>query len=346
MAPTSPALATADELVALLGAGPTLRAEAVRAGITLGRLRTAVSAGTLLVPHRGVLLPATTWAHAEDRRSRHILRIGSALLVAPPGAMAAQESAGVVHRLQLPSARELEVVHLVVPGEPDRERDGIRIHESSVRLAARTTVEGVPATDLPRTAVDLARGRSLAAALIALDSALRLLVARQVGDGPALREAVHDDALVEPARAVLRVALAELYGWPGTVIAREAIEWADPAAESAHESRSRGWFIRAGLPAAQIGARVLGADGRWYWVDFLWDELGVVGEADGWGKYGVGEDAVAAFRAEKHRQDAIEATGRRFVRWTTEEPERAVVARVSRALGARVPARNVASRAV
>ena len=233
-----------------------------------------------------------------------------------------------------PSARELEVVHLVVPGEPDRERDGIRIHESSVRLAARTTVEGVPATDLPRTAVDLARGRSLAAALIALDSALRLLVARQVGDGPALREAVHDDALVEPARAVLRVALAELYGWPGTVIAREAIEWADPAAESAHESRSRGWFIRAGLPAAQIGVRVLGADGRWYWVDFLWDELGVVGEADGWGKYGVGEDAVAAFRAEKHRQDAIEATGRRFVRWTTEEPERAVVARVSRALGA------------
>jgi hypothetical protein len=46
-------------------------------------------------------------------------------------------------------------------------------------------------------------------------------------------------------------------------------------------------------------------------VDFYWDELGVVGEADGRLKYSDGSDLYA----EKRRQEAIEDLGLRCVRW-------------------------------
>lgn len=339
--------ATAAELIALLGRGPFLRRDALAAGVGPGRIRAAVDAGTVLTPHRGVLLPTQTWAAATDMRARHLVRIRAALLVAPYEAAAVHGSAGILHVLQRPDSREPELVHLGVPGEPDRTRDGIRIHESALPPEARTTVDGIPTTGVARTGVDLARGRRLPSALVPLDSALRALVAERYGPEQ-IRALVHDAAAVEAAREELRQGLRQVYAWPGTVIVREAIELADPAAESAHESRSRGWFIEAELPPAQLGARVRGADGRWYWVDFLWEEHGLIGEADGWGKYGsTQEEVTSRFRAEKRRQDALEGTGRRFVRWTTDEGRDAVVTRVGSALRSpRVPARNVVKPAV
>ena len=47
-------------------------------------------------------------------------------------------------------------------------------------------------------------------------------------------------------------------------------------------------------------------------VDFYWDEFGVVGEADGLGKYDRG---AAALRDEKVRQGEMEDAGLIFVRW-------------------------------
>ncbi len=334
---------TADELVALLGPGPCRTQRACEAGISPGRLRAAVRAGTLLAPHRGVLLPASTLAAAPTDRARHLIAVRAALLVAPAGSVTSHDSAGVVNELARPAAGYPDVVHLDVPGEPARLRDGIRIHESALHPDDVTVVDGIATTTVVRTAIELARGRPLPSALIPLDSAMRRLVA-SAAPGIPVRTAVGRPALVASVRDQLRLGLQHVYGWPGTVVVREAVELADPAAESAFESRSRGWFIEAHLPAPQLGVQVQGADGRWYWVDFLWETYGVVGEADGWGKYGTTlPDMTARFRAEKERQEAIEATGRRFVRWTTDEARDRVIARVRGALAARVPARIVAN---
>jgi hypothetical protein len=50
-------------------------------------------------------------------------------------------------------------------------------------------------------------------------------------------------------------------------------------------------------------------------VDFAWLRRGVVGEADGRGKYADGEDPLAVFDAEKDRQARLEALGLVVVRW-------------------------------
>src|SRR5690606_25157426 len=56
-------------------------------------------------------------------------------------------------------------------------------------------------------------------------------------------------------------------------------------------------------------------------VDFFWEELGIVGEFDGMGKYGAGDPRSTAdsVRREKLREDAIRNLGFEVVRWTWPE---------------------------
>jgi very-short-patch-repair endonuclease len=54
-------------------------------------------------------------------------------------------------------------------------------------------------------------------------------------------------------------------------------------------------------------------------VDFYWPEYGVVGEADGLMKYDVNADEPNPLRAEKLRQEELEALGYVIVRWTWDD---------------------------
>jgi hypothetical protein len=197
----------------------------------------------------------------------------------------------------------------------------------------REIVDGLPTTSLARTAVDVARGRPLAAALIPLDSAARLLVARASStSGNVLRHAVRDPELRAHARAELHDALGHCFGWAGTVAARTALHHVDPASESPFESRSRGWFIEAGLGPLDPG-RPIPCAGRTYWADFCSDEKTVVGEADGWSKYGeTPAEMRTALEAERARQRDLESRGWRVVRWSTRDRRSAVVHRMRSAL--------------
>ena len=106
----------------------------------------------------------------------------------------------------------------------------------------------------------------------------------------------------------------------------------DPRSESPLESRSRGWFIRAGIRSLDIGVRIE-AQGSTYWADFCSRTHRVIGEADGWSKYGATADDIAdALRAERRRQLDLERDGWRFVRWTSDDSEAAVTARMREAL--------------
>ena len=77
----------------------------------------------------------------------------------------------------------------------------------------------------------------------------------------------------------------------------------------------------AGLPAPELQATVLDENSEFVArVDFLFSELGVIGEFDGRVKYGKqlrGEASVEQVMfEEKRREDAVRALGWIVVRWT------------------------------
>lgn len=315
----------AESLSTVIGPGPWPLAALRAAGWTDRQIRRAVDSGRLHRPHRGVVdLPSA---------SSDLGRIRAALLMAGPRAAASHESAARVHGLWLPHPAS-DLVHLTEPGRPDRTDHGVRIHGSRLSTPHVVTVQGIPATSLPRTAIDLARGRALPEAMVVVDSAAREIIRRSTGrDLRLLRDPATRAELREVALAALQDAFAEVWTWPGTVVARAAIELVEPACESPLESRSRGWFHEARLPAPRIAWHVRGASGAWYVADFAWPARRLLGEADGIAKYGRDPTTVASsLRAERRRQRDLEDIGWRFARWDSSEAPRTVVARVARAL--------------
>jgi len=120
---------------------------------------------------------------------------------------------------------------------------------------------------------------------------------------------------------------------------RDALLFADPAAESVLESLSRVAIHDCGIPAPRCGVPLVGDDGRTYWVDMYWDKQRIIGEADGALKYN--DPSAVVF--EKRRQEALEGRGYRFVRWGWPEvvPHSEVMARrIRRAFVAHPPTRS------
>jgi hypothetical protein len=322
-----------DALVAALGPGPWPLDAVLAHGWSYARIRAAVSAGRLVRPHRGVLAPG------PDRHPRvgpplasiadHERAGRAALLVAGEGAALSHESAASMHGLWLPEPRT-ELVHVRVPGADRRTDHGMRVHSSPLEEDEVCLVRGVRVTSVVRTAIDLARGRPLAEALVPLDSAARLLVG---GDVWTLRSTEPDSPRVVAVLRELRQSLRRVRGWPGTARVWRALELVDPRSESPFESRSRGWIHEAGLPAPRVALPVRGVSGTEYYADFGWEAARVLGEADGFGKYGADQGEVrAALRAERRRQRDLEDAGWTVARWDTSEGRRTMQARLGRLL--------------
>jgi hypothetical protein len=173
------------------------------------------------------------------------------------------------------------------------------------RLGARavSSVDHRRATDVPTTAVDVARQLVAPEALIVVDAAARRLA------GTSDRRLLRSPRAHQRIRDVLRQALA-VTPRPGAARVRTALEWMDPAAESPPESYIRGHIRQAGLPAPLVNAPVIGASGRQYYVDLFWPDAMRGLEVDGRVKY----TEPAALHREKRRQEDIEATGIRLSR--------------------------------
>ncbi len=99
---------------------------------------------------------------------------------------------------------------------------------------------------------------------------------------------------------------------------RRRVEWVgehmDARAESVAESISRAVAQWCGFPRPTLQMEHR-AGGRTYRSDLSWPEHRVIGECDGWQKYGTGNDATRAFREEKRREDALRRAGWRVARW-------------------------------
>lgn len=124
------------------------------------------------------------------------------------------------------------------------------------------------------------------------------------------RRGAHIDHLV-PHWDLLRTGVAErafLGAW----------EFADARSESALESWSRAVIHQLGFAAPSLQREIVLPDGVVARVDFLWEDEGIIGEADGLAKYRTGgytEDPDAERIREKRRQNALEHLGYKVRRW-------------------------------
>jgi len=178
------------------------------------------------------------------------------------------------------------------------------VHHAGLPPGHVVDAGGLPSTSAARTVVDLARSSPFRAGVVTADAALRR------------RSCTAAD---------LAAAVAACAGWPGVRRARDVMAFADPRSASPLESISRVAFADFGLPRPRLQAQLASLDV----VDFLWPDYGVVGEADGMGKY----TSPHVLRAEKLREERLSVDGYSVVRWTWEEVFRRPDAVAWRVLG-------------
>lgn len=239
----------------LLRPAAMLRAE----GWNSRHLRQAVGRGELVRAVRGVYRAPQQLAAADA----HLARARAIVMRQGDSVVLSHASAALAHGLPVESD-DPGVVHLTVsPPARGRRRSGYHVHVARLDPEDVVELDGVRTTSLTRTASDLARSVPYAWGVIGVDAALRRGVPRE--------------DLREMADRCVRMAGA------GTL--RRVLDFADPRAESPLESISRVTLVRAGLPAPELQFQVTNDAGWVATSDFAWPDHGVVGEADGAGKY-------------------------------------------------------------
>ncbi|MFI7003878.1 hypothetical protein [Nocardia sp. NPDC050175] len=272
------------------------RASALQDGYTDRELRAAWQR-----VRRGYYLDAEGAADLTVAQ-QHLARADAVAQASSPDAIISHISAAVAHGLDVWAA-PLTRVHLLrnrsTGGRTTRQ---LMLHSMRIGPDEVVRIRGRQVTGVARTVLDLARTLPFEQAVVVGDSALRL---------------------GKTTRAELIAQLAR-YPGPGTPAARRVVDFVDGRSESPGESRSRVALHAAHFPRPELQARIVTPDQRFVArVDFLFPEVGVVGEFDGLLKYRshlrgsqAPEDIVIA---EKAREDALRALGWLVVRWTWRE---------------------------
>ncbi|MEV6556070.1 type IV toxin-antitoxin system AbiEi family antitoxin domain-containing protein [Nocardia sp. NPDC051756] len=280
--------------------GPQLisRREALACGMSDTDLRRLCHSGVWLRVRAGQYLrsPQSELTPA----GRHLMLALATGEAMSDAAVASHCSAVVIHGAPT-WALPLDRVHMT----RDRINGGRKgkqlvVHSAQIEPDEITMVNGIRVTTPARTVIDIARSEGFELSVVIADAFLR----------QGLTTA--DELRAHLLRARYR---------PGCRKAAQVVGFADGRSESVGESRSRIVIRRGGLPAAELQARVFTDDGICVGrVDFLFAELGVVGEFDGKVKYqselrGARESEQVVV-AEKIREDKLRALGWMVVRWT------------------------------
>ncbi|MEP7368183.1 MAG: type IV toxin-antitoxin system AbiEi family antitoxin domain-containing protein [Dermatophilaceae bacterium] len=306
----------------LLGLPPVfgLR-EAGAGGLSARTLERAVRGGEVRRLARGVFVADAVW-RSGSQRDRHLLLVRASLCVQPRGVIS-HHSAAVVLGLPIPWRLPCWVA-MTTGGSARTATPGtlLRLEPAALPRAAVVVSAGMVVTSVDRTVIDCLRELPLADAVAIGDAALR-------------------SGSVSPSS--LRRTRSAQRGWPYIKKAEQALPILDGRRENWFESWSftQLWQLGIELPEPQVN--VYDRRGRFLGrVDGLWQDGGVVAEADGSGKYlgefdpngASGSAAARIVVAEKEREDRIRDCGLEFVRWGVAEmarDPRAVAARIDRA---------------
>jgi hypothetical protein len=252
--------------------------------------------GSLLPVRRGAYIRERAAERSRTQEHRELIFATNPLL--HDGAVVSNASAAVLHGLPTwPEA--IDRVHVTRNRNSGGNRRSIvHVHTAPLPDDQVMTIDGVPATSLVRTVLDLCRTLSIEQAVAAGDRALAYGLVREV----------------------LEDQLARMTRWPGIRQARRAVELLDPRSESAGESVSRVRMHQDALPAPEPQQDIFDERGRFVArVDFLWKEQRTIGEFDGKIKYGrllkPGQSIADVLFDEKRREDALRDLGWQIVRW-------------------------------
>jgi predicted transcriptional regulator of viral defense system len=274
------------------------RNELLTAGYTAQEVRRMRLDGELVAVRPGAY---AVGAAPEQAEQRHLLDVRATYACLAPDVVVSHVSAAVLHGLPVWGIA-LDQVHASRNRGRTGGRRGRRVHLHTAPLDDDeiTVVDGIPATTVARTLIDLSRSQQFEAAVVPADAALA-------------RGAVDAEQLAS--------ALQRCGRWPGLPAARRVVGFVDGCSESVGESRSRVAMARFRLPRP-VSQFVITDDrgmsiGR---ADFGWPEFRTIGEFDGRAKYGrllrPNQTAGDAVFAEKLREDRIRAQGLAVVRWT------------------------------
>lgn len=256
--------------------------------------------GTWIRLHHGVYADKDTVAGASTPATRHLLE-AAASCAAIPGPVALFGVSAALHQGLPVDRRALARIELVRPLGHDsralRRRISARDHLTEATIHVLDVKDGdlIVHAGLPTVAPHIA--------------AYSAAMATDVDWG-----VVTLDAGAWQAPEVLAMMGEISRRWThlaGAGVARAALRLARTGAQSPLESLSRLRLCRAGLPEPRLQVPFQDSSGVIGVVDMLFEDLGVVGEADGAAKYGTREDLLR----EKKREDRIRALGFPVVRW-------------------------------
>ena len=242
----------------------------------------------------GTYAPASEWA-ALRPWERYAIRVRG-YAEQHPDAVFVLESAAVLHGL--PVFGEPRFIHVLALSGVRSHRYGDVVIHSCSDTRRVVQVDGALATSPDETAVDLMRVLPPAFAIAVGDA---VISPRQRG-----RSSI----------AELRELAAEHKNRRGRARLAEMWDQLDPRSESTGESVSRaiiGWLGFA-RPECQVEFR---SEGRTDRADFVWPDVRVIGESDGYGKYVAETPQETASRMidEKSREDRLRRQSDAFVRW-------------------------------
>ncbi|MBO0805566.1 MAG: DUF559 domain-containing protein [Nocardiopsaceae bacterium] len=253
-------------------------------GVSERQFRTLVRKGELVRWRRGsyVTRVAVEWA-SGSRRRQHVLHVYVAM-DSLPGAVPSHQSAAIMHDLRLLNGLG-DVVTLTLPPERNRsgrERSDVILHAAALPQRHLARMYQVPVTGAWRTTVDLARTLPFMDAVVVADSALNLDLA---------------------TKSELLGVLKACRGWPGARLAKRAIEFSSPGADSPLESCGRVIIHEHGIEAPEIQVAITGERFS-YDVDLYWPKYKAIVEFDGMVKYRADEDLRRQFERDRVLRDA------------------------------------------
>ena len=261
-----------------------------------------VQRGDLVRLRSGVFLPTAVW-NSLDSDAKYRARVAAAAAI-DPLMQVSHESAAALWRLPIIGAWPSTVHETVDAAAGGRSTPTLRRHSTGLDPDG-LRIDGIYATSLARTAIDIAAGQDFARAVVMVDAVLN---GRHVAQTPDLDErTLQSEFASRPSAAPARV--------------RRVLQFADHRAQSAGESFSRVQLLALGAPKPELQVEFADRRGRIGPVDFYWPELDIVGEFDGKSKYGKRRlyqkelTLEELLLREKGREDRIRRLVSGFIRW-------------------------------
>ena len=287
---------------AAVQAGIFTARQAALTGTDRGALQSKVARGEWIRRATGVYTPV-------DRLPQDLDAERFAVAIYGPRVALSETSAAGLYEVPVPDRR---VVHVTVPRNVKRPaREGIIVHRRQLVVEDCPLVQGLPATSLARTLLDISVCLPLEDAVAAADAALR-------------ERKIELTELLAAARRLQR--------HPELPRINECLTYIDPRSGSVPESRVRVALRQAGLPVPISQYEVFHGDRLIARVDFAWPRHKLILEVDGW-RY---HSDDPAFLHDRVKQNELVQIGWRVLRVTARTSDQYLyyaVDQVRRALG-------------